>query len=99
MVAYAKRNAAIFTSVGAIAVCLLLIIFFGAWAVSAGDDANLEGLLSGAASGFGGNVSHQSVATETGAIGDTVPRLASAAPGGATDTWWGKAFLMACPLH
>ena len=90
------------TSIGAMVACLLLIIFFGAWAVSAGGDADLEGLLSGAASGFSGGVSPQSVASETGAVvaeGDTVPRLASASSGGAADTWWGKALLGACPLH
>ncbi len=90
------------TSIGAMVVCLLLIIFFGAWAVSASGDADLGGLLSGAASGFSGGVSPQSVASETGAVGaegDTVPRLASASSGSAAETWWGKALLGACPLH
>lgn len=90
------------TSIGAMVVCLLLIIFFGAWAVSASGDADLEGLLSGAASGFSGGVSPQAGGTEGGAVGakgDTVPRLASASSGSAADTWWGKAFLGACPLH
>ena len=104
MVAYAKRNAAILTSVGAMVVCLLLIIFFGAWAVSAGGGTDLDVLVSGAASGFSGSISPQSVASEGSAApadGDTVPRLATAAAssGGAAETWWGKAFLVACPLH
>ena len=101
MVAYARRNAAILTSVTAMVVTLLLIIFFGAWAVSASGDAGLSDVLSGATSGFSGSVSPQSVASGTSAVaadGDTAPRLASASTG-ATDTWWGKAFLVACPLH
>ncbi len=90
------------TSIGAMVACLLLIIFFGAWAVSASGDADLEGLLSGAASGFSGGVSPQFVGSETDAVaadGDTVPRLASASSVSAADTWWGKALLGACPLH
>ena len=102
MVGYAKRNVAILTAVGAMVLCLLLIIFFGAWAVSASGDADLEGIVSGATSGFSGDVSPQSVASESGAVAvesDTVPRLASASSGSAADTWWGQAFLVACPLH
>lgn len=90
------------TSIGAMVACLLLIIFFGAWAVSASGDADLEGLLSGAASGFSGSASPQFVGSKTGAVeveGDTAPRLASASSGSAADTWWGKALLGACPLH
>ena len=102
MVAYARRNVAILTSIVAMVGTLLLIIFFGAWAVSASGEAGLSGVLSGATSGFSGSISPQSVASETSAVaadGDTAPRLASASAAGATDTWWGKAFLVACPLH
>jgi hypothetical protein len=85
-------------------VALLLIIFFGAWAVSAGGEADLGDLVSGATAGFSGSISPESVASSQNSAatdGDSVPRLASAsaAPGGAVDTWWGKAFLVACPLH
>ena len=102
MVAYARRNAAILTSIGAMVATLLLIIFFGAWAVSASGDAGFSEVLSGATSGFSGSVSPQSAAPRTGVVAadaDTVPRLASASSGGAADTWWGQAFLVACPLH
>ena len=109
MLGYAKRNIAIITSVGAMALSVLLIIFFGAWAVSASGDAGVSTLLSGATAGFSGDPLMASDATKTPSddtgdsltSGDTAPRLASAATGSraAADTWWGKAFLTACPLH
>ena len=104
MIAYAKRNAAIATSVGAILASILLMIFFGAWAVSASGDAGLEGVLSGAAAGFAGAATPQSaLPSATDAMNDPngVPRLASNTQAGETpaDTWWGKALLGACPLH
>ena len=103
MVSYARRNVAILTSVGAMVVAVLLVIFFGAWAVSASSEADLAGIMSGATSGFSGGASPQYVQSNPGvaaADSDTVPRLASAnSGGGAVDTWWGKAFLVACPLH
>ena len=109
MVAYAMRNAAIITSVGAMVVTALLIIFFGAWAVSASDDGDLSGVLSGATAGFGGQPlvdsqqAGQPGATEYAAASgsNNVPRLASISATGSApaDTWWGKALLGACPLH
>ena len=104
MVPYARRNAAIVTSVGAMVATVMLIIFFGAWAVSASGEADFTGVLAGATAGFSGTVSPQSVqSVPTRATGDpnNVPRLATDESGGATvaDTWWGKAFLGACPLH
>ena len=107
MVSYARRNIAIVTSVGAMAVSVMLVIFFGAWAVSASGDAGVQSLLSGATAGFSGDALTTAAtdgtdgsATAAG-YGDTAPRLASAASGdrAAADTWWGKAFLTACPLH
>ena len=91
------------TSIGAMVASIMLLIFFGAWAVSSSSEADVTGVLSGAAAGFAGGVSTQSVptaaATSAGAS-DNVPRLASAANGSApADTWWGKALLGACPLH
>lgn len=110
MLGYAKRNIAIATSVGAMALSVLLIIFFGAWAVSASGDAGVSTLLSGATAGFSGaplTATDAKTPSDTDAIaadptsGNTAPRLASAASGSraAADTWWGKAFLTACPLH
>ena len=104
MAAYAKRNIAMLTTIGAMAAGLLLLIFFGAWAVSAGSADNAAGLLSGATAGFTGDA----LLPASGAAGgggidldaDMAPRLATA-PGGdrPADTWWGQALLAACPLH
>ena len=94
MVDRVRRNIAILTSVGAMAASVLLIIFFGAWAVSASGSDGVEGLLSGATAGFTG-----SVGADAG-NSDTAPRLATAGgDGGPAETWWGKALLGACPLH
>lgn len=102
MVAYAKRNAAIATSIGAMVVSILLLIFFGAWAVAASSEGDFTGVLSGATAGFSGSVAPQPghAAANPTNDPDSVPRLASAAPGEtAADKWWGKALLGACPLH
>ena len=102
MLGFARRNIAIVISVGGMAVSVLLIIFFGAWAVSASGEAGVSSLLSGATAGFSGDALTAASASASDA-GDTAPRLAStsAASGerAAADTWWGKAFLTACPLH
>ena len=90
------------TSIGAMVASIMLLIFFGAWAVSASSDTDVAGVLSGATAGFAGGVSTQSVpaASTSAAPSDNVPRLASAANGSApADKWWGKALLGACPLH
>ena len=91
------------TSVGGMLATIMLLIFFGAWAVSASSDADVAGVLSGATAGFAGGMSTQpmsTAATTPGTAYDNVPRLASAADGSApADTWWGKALLGACPLH
>ncbi|MXZ92249.1 MAG: hypothetical protein F4W95_01440 [Chloroflexi bacterium] len=87
------------TSIGGMLATIMLLIFFGAWAVSASSDTDVAGVLSGATVGFAGNVSTPYTPTTAGAS-DNVPRLASAANGSApADTWWGKALLGACPLH
>ena len=108
MAAYAKRNIAMLTTIGAMAAGLLLLIFFGAWAVSAGSADNAAGLLSGATAGFTGDALLPASAGAAGDGGgvnggvdaDMAPRLATA-PGGdnPADTWWGQALLAACPLH
>ena len=91
------------TSIGGMVASIMLLIFFGAWAVSASSESDVSGVLAGATAGFAGNVSTQPVpAAATASVGasDNVPRLASAASGSApADTWWGKALLGACPLH
>lgn len=106
MVAYAKRNAAFATSIGAMIVSVLLIIFFGAWAVSASSEGDLSAVLSSATTGFSGQPladSPHSGSSAYASVSDTenVPRLASnpAAGSAPADTWWGKALLGACPLH
>ena len=109
MIAYAKRNVAMLTTVGAMVAAVLLIIFFGAWAVSDGSRAaDAETLLTGATAGFSGTTlappsqSPSSYPAAGDADADTAPRLATAPDGSAAnpaDTWWGKAFLAACPLH
>ncbi len=97
------------TTIGAMAAGLLLIIFFGAWAVSAGSADNAAGLLSGATAGFTGDALLPASGAVAGSGGggadggvdaDMAPRLATA-PGGdrPADTWWGQALLAACPLH
>ena len=83
------------TSIGAMVVTLALIIFFGAWAVSSASGAGVSGLASTATAGFTGST--YQAASASSANADEVPRLASNTD--VADTWWGKAFLVACPLH
>ena len=83
------------TSVGAMVVTILLIIFFGAWAVAASSEADVGNALQGAITGFSGTAPQPAASVVSDP--DAVPRLASANV--AAETWWGKAFLVACPLH
>ena len=96
MVGYARRNFALLTSVGAMVVTVMLFIFFGAWAVASAGDADISSLANTATAGFAGT-SYQSASVPAAVESDTVPRLASATP--VSETWWGKSFLFACPLH
>ena len=96
MVGYARRNFAVLTTVGAMVVTIMLIIFFGAWAVAASGEADLSSITNSAASGFAGSP-YQPGAVPGAVESDTVPRLASATA--VSETWWGKSFLVACPLH
>ena len=96
MVGYARRNFAILTSVGAMVITVMLIIFFGAWAVAASGGGDLSSFANTATSGFAG-AQYQPESVSGVAESDTAPRLASANP--PSETWWGKAFLVACPLH
>ena len=77
-------------------ITLMLIIFFGAWAVASSGDADLSSLANTATSGFSGTP-YQSGSVPGAVDSDSVPRLASATP--VSETWWGKSFLFACPLH
>ncbi len=97
MVGYAKRNFAVFTTVGAMVITLLLIVFFGAWAVASAGDADISSITNSATSGFAGSPYQPGAVPPGAADSDTVPRLASATP--VSETWWGKSFLVACPLH
>jgi len=75
-------------------IVLALIIFFGAWAVSAdvGNQRTLAfGLPGTTATVSSSNTDNQ----DTGPF--QVARLDD--QGTAGDTWWGGAFLRACPLH
>jgi hypothetical protein len=75
-------------------IVLALIIFFGAWAVSAGS-GNQRSLAFGLP-GTTAPLSDNTVNTqESGPF--QVARLGD--DGIAGDTWWGSAFLRACPLH
>ena len=73
---------------------LLLTIFFGAWAVSADaetENRNFAFAIGAAGPTLGAGVSGPSDGqTLDGAID---------AEEAAEDTWWGTAFLKACPLH
>ena len=71
---------------------IFLIIFFGAWAVSADADDRGRALSFGFASG--------TTATNPTTINSPQAVLAEGEPGdNASDSWWGGAFLKACPFH
>ena len=77
-----------------LAVVLALIIFFGAWAVSAdvGNQRTLAFGLPGTTPSLSG-----SNLREENSGPYQVARLDGQRS--ARDTWWGNAFLRACPLH
>ena len=79
-----------------VSVTIALLIFFGAWAVSADTD-DRDRVLSFAVPG---GVSGLSV---TPPQGSGIPRDAerdnTVVGDNAADTWWGGALLRACPLH
>ncbi len=76
-----------------LAVVIALIIFFGAWAVSAdtGQRTLAFGLPGTTPTLSGSNLQ------ETNSGPYQVARLDGNETAG--DTWWGSAFLRACPLH
>ena len=80
-----------------VAVTAALIIFFGAWAVSASEEGRELNF------GFAGTTLENSSPNTT--EGGQEPQAAfGSAPigetsGGAAESWWGQGFLKACPLH
>ena len=74
-----------------------LLIFFGAWAVSADANSRERGLSfaiagTGPGSGLGSGILNPKrvQGQEAGQSGDIE---------GYADAWWGKALIKACPLH
>ena len=74
---------------------IALIIFFGAWAVSA-DAADHDRELSFALGNTGASFGVNPVPSEIEVLGTAE---ATAADGSFADTWWGSTLLIACPLH
>ncbi len=83
----------------AIVATVALLIFFGAWAVSA-DSSSRERALSlalpGGVSGYAGPQA-QAPQTETEKFLQSFDQAQGSDT--AADTWWGKTLLTACPLH
>ncbi len=77
-----------------LAVVIALIIFFGAWAVSA--DVGNQRTLAFGLPGTTPSISGRNIPEDT-----TGPYQVARLDGEdvAGDTWWGQAFLRACPLH
>ena len=76
---------------------VVLIIFFGAWAVSASEEGRELNF------GFAGTTLEESSSNATEG-GQQSQAAFGAAPigetaAGASETWWGQGFLKACPLH
>ena len=80
----------------AVVLVLALFIFFGAWAVSA-DSESHNRTLSLAFAGPGAILLAESEANNQS--GNQLQNVDAATGGGSADTWWGKSFLTACPLH
>ena len=90
-----------FVFVVVVAVTMALIIFFGAWAVSASEEgrelnfgltgATLDDSRDDSSPNSSGGGQQSSAAFGSAPIGET--------SGGASGTWWGQGFLKACPLH
>ena len=80
----------------AVILTLALFVFFGAWAVSA-DSASHNRTLSLAFAGP--NATLLSEDTADSQSGAQAYRLDLTRESSTADTWWGKSFLTACPLH
>ena len=77
-----------------LAMTIALMIFFGAWAVSA-DVAERDRVFAFAVPGATSTLISDANATGPLALGES--RTAEA--NHAADTWWGNGLLRACPLH
>ena len=84
----------------AVILTLALFIFFGAWAVSADSDSHNR-TLSLAFAGPGAILLAESEANKqsAGLSQNLGSDTGDGAGGTAADTWWGRSFLTACPLH
>ena len=84
----------------AVVMTLALFIFFGAWAVSA-DAEGYQRTFSFAVAGPGAALLAESGADTPGSTINGTNRAQAGAgqPGNNADTWWGRSFLAACPLH
>ena len=85
-----------FVFVAVIVVTVALIIFFGAWAVAS--DAEGRELTFGFSSSTLEDSEGGGPSTGSGQATFGVAPIGEES-GGASDTWWGKGFLKACPLH
>ena len=80
----------------AVILILALFVFFGAWAVSADSDSHNRTLSLAFAGPSATLLSEDTTDSPSGA---PASRLGSAGESSTADTWWGKSFLTACPLH
>ena len=79
-----------------LAVTIALVIFFGAWAVSADVDER-DRVFAFAVPG--GAANFPEIASDTTRVlGRTEPGLPTEGQS-YSDTWWGSSLLKACPLH
>jgi len=75
---------------------IMLIIFCGAWAVSADkEELNRQSafVIGGSSPDLGGNPLNSSQTAEELGPGE------EESGGSKADAWWGKALIKACPLH
>ena len=80
-----------------VAATIFMIIFFGAWAVSADSREGGRALTFGFTSGV---VSPSATGLNSTQAGDPgTPGLNQITGEAAEDSWWGSAFLRACPFH
>ena len=84
----------------AVVMTLALFIFFGAWAVSA-DAEGYQRTLSYALAGPAASLLAESDPDTPGSnvAGTNRAQAGANQDGSNADSWWGKSFLKACPLH
>ena len=85
-----------FVFVAVVVVTVTLIIFFGAWAVAS--DAEGRQLTFGLSGSTLEDTEGGSPSTSSGQAALGVAPIGET-ESGVSDTWWGKGFLKACPLH